>query len=538
MTAAVLSLRQSHLAGANPLTLVDAWVRELDAAGRSPKTLAGHRWHLTDTFTQLATARNMTLDRLDVGALAHPDLVDYLAGYRHAPDRRFTVNTSSAGCERSDYTVARRTASLRTFFAWAAHHGHIPSDPAAGLPAPKIREHLPRAFDVDEARLVFKAAELSRFPERDLALAAVTLGSGPRLAELAGMRLPDLLGKPAAHILVLGKGGRERRVPLTSRAQDALTEYLPARAARLERWGLRSDYLWVPHRLLPHRVPGPVRLSRSGLADTFDRLLTDAGIRSPGLRAHVLRGTAATALLRAGRSVREVQALQGHVQLATTAKYLLVTDDDLADTVAPPTPSADSNRRWPHEPTALTVMDTQTKGGPMPRNPGRTVRPRIDDRLADEAQLLVRFNDDRDVLNALANALADAHLYRVLPGHSATGAVTVSVFIVHSDVEARTLTAGIGQHLYGLGTVGRVRAAGLDVVATDLTDDDGQPIPFSDRHADIVVTGYPEDVLPYDQLSRADRRALRQRLATQYETVLRLFDPRRNLTPAGRRRVT
>ena len=57
-------------------------------------------------------------------------------------------------------------------------------------------------------------------------------------------------------------------------------------------------------------------------------------LRSPGLRAHVLRGTAATALLRAGRSVRDVQALLGHAQLATTAKYLLVTDDDLTATVA------------------------------------------------------------------------------------------------------------------------------------------------------------------------------------------------------------
>ena len=333
-TASVLSLRPSELAGAGPAVLVDAWLRELDAAGRSPKTLAGHRWHLRDTFTQIATASGRTLEDLDLGAVAHADLVDYLAGYRHAPDRRFSANTRSAGCERSDYTIARRTASLRTFFAWAAHHGHIATDPAAGLPAPKIREHLPRAFDVDDARLVFKAAALSRFPERDLALAAVTLGSGPRLAELAGMRLPDLLGKPPTHILVLGKGGRERRVPLTARAQAALAIYLPVRLERLERWGARSDYLWVPHRLLPHRVPGPVRLSRSGLADTFDRLLSDAGIRSPGLRAHVLRGTAATALLRAGRSVREVQALLGHAQLATTAKYLLVTDDDLVNTVA------------------------------------------------------------------------------------------------------------------------------------------------------------------------------------------------------------
>jgi integrase/recombinase XerC len=165
MPAAVVTLRPSPLAGASPAALIDAWLRELDAAGRSPKTLVGHRWHLTDAFTQLADRAGVPLEVLDLAAVTHADLVEVLASYRHAPDRRFTTNPRAAGRERSDYTIARRTASLRTFFAWAARHGHIPADPAAALPTPKIRTHLPRAFDVDDARLVFKAAKLSRFPE-------------------------------------------------------------------------------------------------------------------------------------------------------------------------------------------------------------------------------------------------------------------------------------------------------------------------------------------------------------------------------------
>jgi len=332
--AVVLALRPGPLAGASAVELVNAWIRELDAAGRSEKTLAGHRWHLIDAFTALATARGVGVAELDLAGLTHADLVDHLAAYRHAPDRRFVTNPAGAIMARSDYTIARRTASLRTFFAWAASQAHLPSDPAAGLALPRIREHLPRAFDVAGGSLVFAAAALSRFPARDLALVAVALGAGPRLAELAGMRLPDLMGRPPTHILVTGKGGRQRRVPLTGRAQSALAAYLPQRAERLTRWGLASDYLWIPGRLLLTRSRGPVHLSRDGLADTFERLLTDAGLRGPGLRAHVLRGTAATALLRAGRSVRDVQALLGHTQLATTAKYLLVTDDDLAATVA------------------------------------------------------------------------------------------------------------------------------------------------------------------------------------------------------------
>lgn len=331
---AVRALRPSALAGASPRALVEAWVRELDAAGRSPVTLAGHRWHALAVFTDLAAARGVDLDDLDLATVTHTELVDYLAAYRHAPDRRYTANARSARTERSDYTLARRAATLRTFFAWAAAHSHVPTNPAAGLPAPKIRTHLPRALEVDDALLLFQAAALSRFPERDTALVALALGAGPRLAELAGMRTADLLGRPPTHVLVTGKGGKERRVPLTARAQEALAAYLPVRAARLHSWGASSDALWLPDRLRDDREAGPPHLSRQGLGKVFDRLLTDAGVRSPGMRAHVLRGTAATALLRAGRSVREVQAVLGHSDLATTAKYLLVTDEDLAATVA------------------------------------------------------------------------------------------------------------------------------------------------------------------------------------------------------------
>ncbi len=80
----------------------------------------------------------------------------------------------------------------------------------------------------------------------------------------------------------------------------------------------------------------------------------------------------------------------------------------------------------------------------------RLVQLRADARVGEDAQLLVRFNDDADVANALRLALADAHLYRVLPGHGEHGAVTVSVFLVTGTTEARTLSAGIGQYLFGL----------------------------------------------------------------------------------------
>lgn len=156
----------------------------------------------------------------------------------------------------------------------------------------------------------------------------------------------------------------------------------------------------------------------------------------------------------------------------------------------------------------------------------REVRLRADQRIHDDAHLLVRFNDDADVLNALRLALANAHLYRVLPGHSERGALTISAFLVSGLVEARTLAAGVGQQKFGLATAGRIRKAGHEVVATTLYED-GTPAPFAGLHADVIVADYPPDFPAYTtELGRPLRRHIRERLLPAYAQALRLFDPR------------
>lgn len=160
----------------------------------------------------------------------------------------------------------------------------------------------------------------------------------------------------------------------------------------------------------------------------------------------------------------------------------------------------------------------------------KRVRPRADSRLTDQTRLLVRFNDDHDPAMALRNALRDAALYRSVPGYEPSGAITISVFIVADEREAQVLTVGTGQSLYGLVTVGAVRERGYDVVATDV-EEDGTPIPFSDRHADVIVSAYPQDLAPYDERLRpAQRKHIRAMLLGQYDAALRMFDPRREVS--------
>lgn len=134
---------------------------------------------------------------------------------------------------------------------------------------------------------------------------------------------------------------------------------------------------------------------------------------------------------------------------------------------------------------------------------------------------------------ALRNALRDVGLYRVLAGYQDTGAITISCFIVADEREARVLTAGVGQTLYGLATVGTLRQLGYVVQATDV-EEDGSLIPFSDRHVDLVVGPYPPDLPPYDERLRpTDRRAIRSSLLASYEAALRAFDPRRPISGQG-----
>lgn len=159
----------------------------------------------------------------------------------------------------------------------------------------------------------------------------------------------------------------------------------------------------------------------------------------------------------------------------------------------------------------------------------KRVRPRVDDRLTNETQLLVRFNDDHDPTMALRNALRDAGLYRSVPGYDATGAITISVFIIADEREAQVLTAGIGQSQYGLAAIGELHSRSYDVVATDV-EEDGMLLPFSDRHADVIVSAYPDDLPPYHQRLRPSaRKRIRALLLDQYNEALRAFDPRHDV---------
>jgi integrase/recombinase XerC len=341
---------------------VERWLQRLANEGRSPRTLAAYRHDLDDTMTDVAVALGLlptrhalaalegdaraaqvlgAYEQIDVSRLTVDDLDEALAAWRTRPDPRFGKHPERAPTSRSAAAVARRTAAVRSFFAWCYRTKRIDADPAALLTPPARAVRVPRDLDLSTAGRVLDEADAgSAWPERDAVIVSLALGCGLRLEEIARLRLVDMQGTPATHAVVLGKGGKERKVPLAPWVQDAITLYLPTRRRHLDAHDHDAATLIVSSR--PRAVRGPsgptgrttMDGSRDAVAYVVDRVLRRLGVRRPGIRVHALRHTFATLGLRDGAfNLRQLQELLGHASLATTQIYTRVGDEELAAAV-------------------------------------------------------------------------------------------------------------------------------------------------------------------------------------------------------------
>ena len=338
---------------------VERFLQRLSNEGRSARTLAAYRYDLDDTMIDVAAGHRLlparveldrllpaereaavlgAFERLDVAAVTLDDLDQALAEFRTRPDPRFARHPERSPDERSPATVARRTAAIRSFFAWCYRTSRLAADPAALLRPPKKRKRMPRAIDhATAARALASAGETSSWPERDQVILALALACGLRLDEIARLRLADVEGVPPEAIVVRGKGDKERRLGLPPVVQEALGAYLPTRHARLTALGLGAATVVVSSRPRPVRnrrgevVGASVEASRDAVIYVVDRVLRHLGARRDGVRVHALRHTFATLGLREGAfSLRQLQVALGHASLATTQIYTEVADEEIA----------------------------------------------------------------------------------------------------------------------------------------------------------------------------------------------------------------
>lgn len=227
---------------------------------------------------------------------------------------------------------ARRLSALRQFFAFLHREGIIAEDPAQGLAGPKTRRALPRILNVAEVDLLITAAHTrvggltGRERFRALRLAALV-----EMLYATGMRVSELVTLPRAVLdgdgrvlTIKGKGGRERLVPLTRAAREALTRYLGIDDGGEEARAPLPRAKW----LFPSRS-AEGHLTRQRFAQDLKDVAVEAGLDPARVSPHVLRHAFASHLLDRGADLRAVQQLLGHADISTTEIYTHVLEERL-----------------------------------------------------------------------------------------------------------------------------------------------------------------------------------------------------------------
>src|ERR1700722_380052 len=235
-----------------------------------------------------------------------------LAQVDHRVIREFVGWSYDQKLEKS--SVARKPASLRTFFKFCVREGVVKQNPARLVSTPKLPKRVPRVITAEEMNgFLDNILGGSADAKRDHAILELLYASGLRVSELVGLNLGDI-DRAGQMLRVLGKGRKERVVPFGSSAQAALEAYWPVRDEILNRPGAASELQAV---FLNHHADRLGTRSVRAIVKKYSRL---ADVNWD-LHPHSLRHAFATHLLADGADLRAIQELLGHVSLSTTQRY-------------------------------------------------------------------------------------------------------------------------------------------------------------------------------------------------------------------------
>jgi len=255
---------------------------------------------------------------------------------------RWLAEMRAAGLAPS--TIARRVSAVRTYFRHLVLIGAREDNPAAALVLPRRPRKLPRALSPSETeRLIDAATGTTPRTLRDRALVELLYGAGLRVSETIGLE-KNGIDLELRVVRVLGKGGKERLVPLGRPAAEAVRRYLALGRPHLDR-------RYRPELFLNARG-GP--LTRAGAFLILRRLAEKAGLEPERVHPHLLRHSFATHLLDGGADLRSVQEMLGHADLGTTERYTHVSDRRRREIYFQAHPHA--RRRAPYEDSQETVV--------------------------------------------------------------------------------------------------------------------------------------------------------------------------------------
>ena len=266
--------------------------------GLSENTILSYSRDLTRFFQYL---EKRDLSPLHVG---QGDIMDYMAGLQD------TLSIRSA---------ARNLSAIKMFFRFLVYDGKIEKSPVRLLKTPKLPHKLPGVLSLENVEQLLSQPDPStHLGQRDRAMLELLYATGLRVSELVGLKLSNV-NLVAGYVRTVGKGSKERQVPMGLKAQEALRDYLTVGRVTFTKKN-RVPQLFLNARGRP--------LTRQGFWKIIRQYGMKAGIKGP-ITPHVLRHSFASHLLEHGADLRAVQVMLGHADISTTQIYTHVTRDRL-----------------------------------------------------------------------------------------------------------------------------------------------------------------------------------------------------------------
>ena len=289
---------------------IDGFLHYMSAErGASRHTIDAYRNDLT-RFSDVARRHTGNGSAPSASAI-NPDLITAYIEWLHEQ-------------EYAPATVARKVAAVKSFCAFLLDHGDLTTNPTASIDSPRAPKQMPKPMSTEDVDLLLREPLRSDSSEatRDAAMLELMYATGMRVTELVSLNLESLHVSPRpGYVRCIGKGSKERTVPVYERALKSVERYLDdARPALLK--GRQQPALFVNRR--------GERLTRQGFWLILKGYARRAGIKTY-VTPHTLRHSFATHMLRGGASVRAVQELLGHANVSTTQVYTQLADDHLRE---------------------------------------------------------------------------------------------------------------------------------------------------------------------------------------------------------------
>jgi integrase/recombinase XerD len=285
-----------------------------------------HEDHLLDQFMgQLKVEKGLAKNTIEA---YNRDLIGFFSFLRehHLTPTKVTQEHLVTFIEQkrtqlSARSLARCLVSLRMFYRFLVSEGQISLNPARLLGIPKLYQHLPHVLNRDEVETILaQPDQKTPMGSRDKAMLEVLYATGLRASEVIGLKISDL-NLEAGYLRTIGKGSKERIIPMGSQAIESLKHYISDARASLLKKGT-SSYLFLSNR--------GGRLTRQGLWKILKKNALKAGVAKT-ITPHTLRHSFATHLLEGGADLRSVQVMLGHADISTTQIYTHVARERLKE---------------------------------------------------------------------------------------------------------------------------------------------------------------------------------------------------------------